>query len=117
MSNRNMNLIIEGLHINESGMNDKVKTWYKETFPDDELGNEINGRVTFRKLYDTLTKGADFYRALGVGDSTVRERVFSEIATRNKSKYDTIYDLWQYGGWDGIDRHKMGMDNIRNSIY
>ena len=73
--------------------NTKEKTvaeWYKETYPTDELGLEINQTLTFEEL-SHLDK--DIYEAIGVGDSVVKERVLQEYANINKITYDEAYDL------------------------
>ena len=41
-----------------------------------------------------VSLGGDFYDALGVGDSIVRERVFRQLETRTGIPYDTIYEAW-----------------------
>lgn len=70
-----------------------VATWYKASFPDDELGNSIDPELTFYGF--ALSLGAeDVYDLLGVGDSVVRERVFAELAVRENLTYSEVYDRW-----------------------
>jgi len=75
----------------------KVAVWYKKNFPTDELGDEINPSLTFMKCFSEMTDGKEIYKVLGVGDSIVRERVFSGIADAFKVDYDTVYDVWVHG--------------------
>ena len=74
--------------------NDLVKDWYIDKYPTDELGNEITDGLTFDDVYSALSNKEDIYDVLGVGDSLVRERVFSELAKRMNVEYDEIYYLW-----------------------
>ena len=76
------------------GGNETVKEWYVATFPDDELGSDLEDGVTFEDVYDCLKGGCDIYSLLKVGDSIVRERIFNELANRRGVSYDTIYDMW-----------------------
>lgn len=72
----------------------KVKDWYVKEYPTDELGERISD-VTFKECYFGMKKGKDIYDLIGVGDSIVRERLFSELADQYaKGNYDTIYRLW-----------------------
>lgn len=68
-----------------------VKEWYKKEYPTDELGDEIDEKVTF---VDIEKKPADVYEILGVKDSVVRERVFDKLAKLLNVDYETIYDRW-----------------------
>lgn len=80
--------------LDESEESDKVKDYYINMFPDDELGAEINPELTFDQVYTALENGEEIYDVLGVGDSIVRERVFAELARRRNVDYDVIYYLW-----------------------
>lgn len=63
--------------------NTKEKTvaeWYKETYPTDELGLEINETLMFEDLFEV--KDEDIYKAIGVGDSVIRERIEQELVER-----------------------------------
>lgn len=71
-----------------------VKEWYIKEFPTDELGHQINPRLTFNKIYNTLHVGYNLYFNLGVDDSLVRERVFKKLSELWKVNYNTIYNLW-----------------------
>ncbi len=71
-----------------------VKDWYIDKYPSDELGNEINDRLTFGDVYAALERFDDIYEVIGVNDSIVRERIFTELARRMKVDYDKIYYMW-----------------------
>lgn len=71
-----------------------VKDWYIDKYPSDELGNEINDRLTFGDVYAALERFDDIYEVIGVNDSIVRERIFSELAKRMNVDYDKIYYMW-----------------------
>lgn len=72
----------------------KVKDWYKKSFPSDELGDEIPSKLTFDKIFDSITNdgvvGTDWF----VNDSIVRERIFDEMTRVFNVDYDFIYDKW-----------------------
>ena len=71
-----------------------IKNWYKSEFTTDELGEEINPNATFEELKNNLPNVYDY---LKVGDSIIRERVFSELAERMNVDYDVIYTKWLNG--------------------
>lgn len=72
-------------------MQDFVRDWYMAAYPSDNLGDQINPYLTFQEAYDGIR---DIYGALGVGDSFVRECVFTELSKRMDADYDDIYDRW-----------------------
>ena len=72
----------------------KIRDFYMEAFPTDELGKDINGGVDFNDAYECLQVGYDFYSFLGVSDSIVRERVFDALATLMGCSYEHIYYQW-----------------------
>lgn len=72
----------------------KVYAVYTRQYKTDDLGYEINPKVTFRHVLIALLCGQDIYELLGVGDSLVRERVFGILATIVGCDYGFIYDLW-----------------------
>jgi hypothetical protein len=72
----------------------KIKEYYLENFPTDELGVEINENVTFAGLLNVLTIDGDVYRYIGVTDSLVRERVFEGLSKELGTSYDYVYNLW-----------------------
>ena len=72
----------------------KIRDFYMDKFPTDELGVDINPGIDFNDAYECLQVGFDFYTFLGVGDSIVRERVFDELAALMGCSYDHIYYTW-----------------------
>jgi GNAT superfamily N-acetyltransferase len=72
----------------------KVKKWYTKNYPQDDLGQEINGSIDFWTIYVFLKQGIDIYSALGVSDSLVRERVFEKLSEILNVDYETIYQIW-----------------------
>lgn len=75
-------------------MEQKIKTWHSIKYPDDELAKEMDDEITFRNLWEGMNAGEDVYEMLGVYDSLIREHVFSELAKRMNTKYETIYNKW-----------------------
>ena len=71
-----------------------VRDWYVHTYPDDDLGQRINPDMTFDAAMQAVSLGGDFYDALGVDDSIVRERVFRQLEARTGIPYDAIYEAW-----------------------
>tara|TARA_Y100000385_G_scaffold2329_1_gene2528 strand:- start:1079 stop:1309 length:231 start_codon:yes stop_codon:yes gene_type:complete len=71
-----------------------IKQFYLETYPTDDMGNDIKDDTTFLGLVTELSSGNDVYDYLGVYDSLIRERLFSELAKQLKTSYEIIYNLW-----------------------
>ena len=80
--------------ISDGGMDDSVSEWYAERFPDDDLAGRINTQVTFQDAMDCIDYGADIYDLLGTFDSTIRERLFAELAARTGIEYGKLYRKW-----------------------
>lgn len=72
----------------------KIKEFYLETYPTDDLGLELNETPTFPGLLNQLIIGGDVYRYIGVGDSIIRERLFEKLAESMEVSYDYVYNLW-----------------------
>jgi len=72
----------------------KIREYYLEAFPTDELGIEINENATFAGLFNELVYGGDVYLYIGVADSLVRERCFDKIAQKLEVSYESVYNLW-----------------------
>ena len=95
-------------------LNNNIKDFYTSSFSSDDLGDNINNSVTFLQLYRALKNKKDIYKLLGTGDSTVRERVFRELARILNTDYMYVYNIWQYGVVDGQpnvikeDKEKIG---------
>lgn len=72
----------------------RIKDWYCEQYPTDELGFEIDSEITFYDLFRVLDAYGDVYEAMGVGDSIIRERAFEKLAEIMGVEYDYIYEQW-----------------------
>ena len=74
----------------------KVADWYAVAYPDDEWGNQMmNKGAIFQDVFECLQVGFNIYALLGAGDSIVRERVFTALATLMGCGYDHIYLQWR----------------------
>ena len=71
-----------------------LRDWYMKNYPDDELGKEINPDADFDGLFEALDNYQDVYEYFGVGDSLVRERLFSRLAEIMGCGYDVVYEQW-----------------------
>lgn len=91
----------EAKELRHQGLKNNVKDYYAKNYTDDELGNNIKDNVTFLQLYRALKDNTDIYNLLGTADSTVRERVFKELAKILNTNYDYVYNIWQNGTTDG----------------
>lgn len=69
-----------------------IKDWYMGAYKEDDLGDRLNG--TFKGALQTLLRGDDIYDYIGVGDSLIRERLFSKLAEMLDVDYDEIYNVW-----------------------
>jgi hypothetical protein len=72
----------------------KIREFYLENYPTDDLGFELNETPTFAGLLNQLIVGGDVYRYIGVADSVIRERLFERLAEELEVSYDYVYDLW-----------------------
>ena len=75
--------------------NINVKNWYVETYPTDELGQDINPEIEFTNVLNTLDNYRDIYDLIGVGDSIIRERLFQKLSQITGQTYTEIYDKWR----------------------
>jgi hypothetical protein len=75
-------------------MRTNIKQYYIETYPTDELGNELNEFTTFAGLYKALIKNEDVYTYIGVHDSLIRERCFFGLSEFLELDYQEIYEMW-----------------------
>jgi len=71
-----------------------IKEFYIDKYPTDNMGNDINNDATFVGLVTQLFGDGDVYDYIGVYDSLVRERLFTELANQLKTSYDYVYNLW-----------------------
>lgn len=81
-----------------------IRDWYIRAFPSDQIGYRINPLATFAGAVKCMADGGDIYKYLGVGDSLVRENVFSKIAAITGVDYDAVYDLWLHHDEDECSR-------------
>ena len=72
----------------------KIKEFYLENYPSDDLGYELNETPTFAGLLNQLIVGGHVYRYIGVGDAIIRERLFEKLAEELEVSYDYVYNLW-----------------------
>ena len=72
----------------------KIREFYLENYPTDDLGFELNETPTFAGLLNQLIVGGDVYQYIGVADSVIRERLFERLAEELEVSYDYVYDLW-----------------------
>jgi hypothetical protein len=71
-----------------------IKEFYLKNYPTDELGVELNENTNFTGLLNELVTNNDIYGYIGVGDSIIRERLFSKLSEILNCPYDYVYDLW-----------------------
>jgi hypothetical protein len=72
----------------------KLKTYYLEQYPTDDLGIEIDADATFEGLFETLDRHRDVYEYIGVYDSVIRERLFNRLAEVMEVPYEEVYNQW-----------------------
>ncbi len=72
----------------------KIREYYLEAFPTDDLGDGINPKATFAGLLNQLIIGGDVYEYLFVYDSILRERLFEKLAEELEVSYEYVYNLW-----------------------
>ena len=72
----------------------KLKEYYQNVYPMDELGVQINSEANFVGLMDELHIGGDVYEYIGVHDSIVRERLFEHLAQELNTSYDYVHNLY-----------------------
>jgi hypothetical protein len=69
-----------------------IKKWYLETFPDDEMGENINDDADFTEM--DYYEVRHIYDYLGDIDTVIRERVFQKLASLLNMEYKEVYDIW-----------------------
>jgi hypothetical protein len=69
-----------------------IREWYVKAYPMDDLGPGIVGN--FAGALETMAKGGDIYDYIGVGDSLIRERLFTRLSKMLGLDYDHIYEMW-----------------------
>lgn len=76
-------------------MKEKIRDWYMEAYPTDDMGQDIDPDITFEMVYAGMKLGSDFYSLIGdAADSIIRERCFKKLAEVTNQDYDVIYRLW-----------------------
>ena len=75
----------------------RLRDWYIENYPNDDLAKVIKPDATFQGLFDTLDCYQDVYAYFGVGDSIIREHMFEGLASCIDADYSYIYDQWLKG--------------------
>ncbi len=75
-------------------LNVSIKDWYKENYPQDEVGEHLSN-FSFKDLNNLLNSGVgDVYTIIGYTDSIVRERCFERLADITEQDYDVVYNKW-----------------------
>ena len=83
---------------NTEKLKGSVRDWYMEEFPEDELGEKLPKRLTFRRVVTALNRGENVYDLMGkAADSIIRERMFGVLSYFLDCEYDDIYKVWLYG--------------------
>lgn len=72
----------------------KIRDWYVQAYPTDDLGLEIDSHITFLDVFDALDHYQDVYQTIGVGDSVIRERVFAQLAKIMGTPYEYVFNQW-----------------------
>ena len=73
----------------------RIKDFYTTLYSDDDLGKEINPDITFKDMYNALLDHKEIYEVIGVGDSIIREQLFTVLAGLfTNGNYEKIDDLW-----------------------
>ena len=74
----------------------KIKDWYSQQYPNDNIVDKLRDGVTFLDLFDTLDNYGNVYELIFKtgGDSIVRERCFEKLAEIMKCDYDYIHAQW-----------------------
>ena len=89
------NMIIDLYKNHLNGTDKSIKEWYINSFPDDEVGQEIDDQITFEEAYHAMKMGDDFYETVGDHiDTVIRERIFTEMSYLFRVSYDDLYKLW-----------------------
>ena len=71
-----------------------LKNWYSETYPTDELGENINPFISFYDVFYALDNYGDIYDLIGESDSLIRERIFEKLCELTGHTYEEVYNQW-----------------------
>ena len=72
-------------------LDQNIKSWYTNKYPNDDMGQEIKDDVTFTDIKKAIKNHENVYDILGVNDSVIRERVFNFM-----NQFDTqdMHSMW-----------------------
>ena len=91
---------------------ENIKVWYRLNYSDDPEGKTIDDNATFTGLFEALDDYVCVYEYIFgdtmLGDSIIRERVFTQLASIMGVPYDYIYDQWLLGASVRRDRKERG---------
>lgn len=89
----NMNHFLLGYNIaaKANPMRERIKSWYCNKYPTDEIGFDIKESATFEQLDSNI---GEVYEIIDVSDSLVRERCFERIAKITNTSYQEVYERW-----------------------
>lgn len=73
-----------------------IRRWYKEAYPTDEAGDDIDENASFAGMLQKMYEKRDVSYIYAY-DSVVRERIFAALSVIYAVPYDAIYDLWLEG--------------------
>ena len=83
----------DGIDLYTEGPDD-IGKWYRNAFPDDDLGRDIPKGLTAKKIWNRMKNGEDIYDILyPADDSIVRERVFNRMASALDMDIDVIRNI------------------------
>lgn len=63
----------------ENQSNKRVKDWYISNYPDDELGKELNSKITFHQLMECLKERKNYNSKLETRDSLICDRIAGRL--------------------------------------
>ena len=72
----------------------RLRDFYLAEYPDDDYGAEIDKFANFQDLFEALDNYRDVYDCIGVGDSLIRVRLFTKLASLLQVDYGDIYEQW-----------------------
>ena len=72
-------------------LDQNIKSWYANKYPNDDMGQEIKDDVTFTDVKKALKDHENIYDVLGVDDSVIRERVFNFM---NQFEAQDMHNVW-----------------------
>ncbi|MBO6267544.1 MAG: hypothetical protein J6N19_00200 [Clostridium sp.] len=73
---------------------EKLRDFYMSKYPTDSYGENIDPDADFEGLFETLDHYGDVYEYIGVGDSMIREALFSRLAEIMGCGYEVVYEQW-----------------------